>query len=205
MIRLPLDSSLVSALGRVWVSLLPLGCSIALDAGRAQCQAERDCTAGAEALMAARCVDELCETRPECSRVNAPAPLAPASPTVDVAPPVVHLLVPQAAGPRQARLCQKLDLDCEAPTQSMTLSGSGDHPPSLEPGPTRYYDVDGLPAVPATVRALEVSRMRRRAPVRRSTSAERGRAARERELWVRPGLINYVRLRPAQAGQSDGL
>jgi hypothetical protein len=139
----------VFASGLAWLSILPLGCSIALDAGRAQCQAERDCTAASGGLVAARCVDGLCETRPEWSCVNGPvAPQAPANTSVDVALPVVDLLAGETGTPIEASLCRKLDVNCEVPTQSMTMSGTGDYPLRLESGFEGYLSVRGDSVVP---------------------------------------------------------
>jgi hypothetical protein len=149
MIRLPPTPSLVLALGAAGLSLLPSGCSLALDAGRAQCQAERDCTSASGALAAARCVDGLCEARPEWSCVSGPvSPQVPASTSVDVALPVVDLQARQAGAPLEASLCRKLDVNCDAPTQSMTMSGTGEYPLSLESDFEGYLSVRGASVVP---------------------------------------------------------
>jgi hypothetical protein len=148
MLRLPPTRPLVPVIGMAWLSLLPLGCSLALDASRVQCQNERDCTSEPGGLAAARCVDGLCEARPEWSCVNGPGSTLAASSSVDVALPVVDLLARDAAEPIEASLCRKLDVNCEAPTQSMTMSGTGDYPLSLERGFEGYLSVRGGAVVP---------------------------------------------------------
>jgi hypothetical protein len=151
MIRIPSNSSIVLALSRAWLSLLLAGCSLAIDASRTQCDIDLDCTTGAKALTAARCVDGLCDVRPEWQCANGAA--AVSSPeaertSVAVALPVVDLLTQRSGAVLEASLCRKLDVNCEAPTQSMTMNGTGDYPLELETGFEGYLSVRGDSVVP---------------------------------------------------------
>jgi hypothetical protein len=149
MIRVPPNRSVLLALGSAGLSLLLEGCSLALDAGRSQCQADADC-ASATTLAAARCADGLCESRPEwqCANAAPAARFGDESTSVDVALPVVDLLVRQPGVSVEASLCRKLDVNCEAPTQSMTMGGTGEYPLRLESGFEGYLSVRGDSVVP---------------------------------------------------------
>jgi len=150
MICVPPQNPLVLALGWLGLSLLPSACSLAVDAGRSQCRSETDCTTGANALAAARCVNGLCEARQEWSCVDVPAAqqreLAGAS--VGVALPVVDLQARPPGTALEASLCRKLDVNCEAPTQVMSMSGSGDYTLELPSEFDGYLSVRGESVVP---------------------------------------------------------
>jgi hypothetical protein len=149
MIRVSPQIPLALALGWLGLSLLPSACSLTVDAGRSQCRSETDCTAGANALAAARCSDGLCEARQEWSCVDAPAAEPErASTSVDVALPVVDLLPRQAGAALEASLCRKLDVNCDAPTQVMSMSGSGEYTLELDSGFDGYLSVRGESVVP---------------------------------------------------------
>jgi hypothetical protein len=148
MIRVPPNHRPLLSLGSAGLSLLLGGCSLTLDASRSQCQADVDC-AGATALTAPRCLDGLCETRAEwrCTSADAAPRLADQSTSVNVALPVVDLLARQGVS-LEASVCRKLDVNCEAPTQSMAMGGTGEYPLRLESGFDGYLSVRGESVAP---------------------------------------------------------
>jgi hypothetical protein len=129
------------------LSLSNASCSLTVDAGRAQCHMDRDCMTGPSALAAGVCIDGLCDARSEwlCS---GEAPSASAAGDVEVSLPIIDLLARQNGAELEASVCRKLDVSCDAPTQTMTMRATGELPLELEAGFDGYLSIRGADLVP---------------------------------------------------------
>jgi len=132
------------------LALLLSACSVMVDAGRSQCRTDLDCTTGPHALAAGSCLDGLCGLRTgwSCADNAVPIPQSAAGMEVDIALPVVDLLARDPALPLSANVCHVLDVNCEAPTQTLTMAGSGDLALRLESGFEGYLSIAGDGIVP---------------------------------------------------------
>lgn len=123
-------------------------CSLAVDASRPQCESDRDCMTGASALPAGVCIEGLCDTRDEWRCPPAESAALAGAEVVEVALPVIDLLARDPGASIEASLCRKLDVSCEAPTQTMTMDASGEVLLRLEPSFDGYLSVRGDALVP---------------------------------------------------------
>jgi hypothetical protein len=136
---------------RVVLGLAPFaaGCSMWVDSDRDQCLSNADCSTTSHGLVAGMCVQGLCETRPEWSCANQPAYASAATTgSVDVAVPLRDLLGEPSDRLLQAKLCHKLDIDCEVPEQTPTWNGTGDLELTLAADFEGYLSISGEAVIP---------------------------------------------------------
>jgi hypothetical protein len=130
------------------VSLLT-GCSALVDSERGQCSSDADCSGHGEALVAGMCLQGLCATRPEWScATGAVGTGAGPSGSVDVTVPLRDLLGQPSHGALEARLCHKVDVNCEVPEQIPMPSDAGEVALTLDSDFEGYLSVTGSSLIP---------------------------------------------------------
>jgi hypothetical protein len=93
---------------------LTIGCSVVVDANRAQCKRDSDCSARGAAFAASVCVSNVCMADPQWACVDEPPP-PDATGTYQVTLHVRDVVASAPLAGVDAQLCRKLDLDCERP------------------------------------------------------------------------------------------
>jgi hypothetical protein len=133
----------------VWLGPFAAGCSMWVDSDREQCLSNADCTTVSHGLVAGMCVQGLCETRPEWSCASQPSHASEATTgSVDVAVPLRDLLGEPSGRLLEAKLCHKLDINCEVPEQMPTWDGTGDLELTLAADFEGYLSISGDSVIP---------------------------------------------------------
>jgi hypothetical protein len=141
--------AVLGLLGCVSVS----ACSLTVDASRAQCASDLDCTTGVHALPGGVCIDSLCEVKPEwsCLSLEAAEPAldiqAPGA-TLDVVLPVIDLVTQAPVPGLSAALCRKIDLNCQAPLARIFSNTDGAFELQLEQDFEGYLEIEAPDVVP---------------------------------------------------------
>lgn len=105
--------------------LLGSSCSLLIDSDRQQCQVDSDCHAvGNPAFSDSMCIDSVCEQNPNWACLGATAPPATESRPATVTFHLRDLVKDEPADGVTARLCRKLDYECEDPLEKDMRSGA---------------------------------------------------------------------------------
>jgi hypothetical protein len=141
----------VSAAVLAWCST---GCSLTVDASRAQCNTDSECNTGPGALAGGFCRDALCDVKPEWSCLNGAgqtdsAELLPGSSQgVDIQLAAVDLVDQAPVSALPASLCRKLDLSCDTPIQRLLSDSNGVYSLTLDADFDGYLQLEGPQVVP---------------------------------------------------------
>jgi hypothetical protein len=142
----------VGAAGIGWFSA---GCSLTVDANRAQCNTDSECNTGPAALAGGFCNDALCDVKPEWSCLNGAPEIdsgarepSASSQALEIRLPAVDLVDLAPVGALPARLCRKLDLNCDAPIQSLASDADGVFSLTLDAAFDGYLELEGPTVVP---------------------------------------------------------
>lgn len=106
------------------LSLAAVGCSAILDGDRKQCAQDSDCTSRGSGFTSSVCIDSWCMAPPKWSCLDKPSAISGHRGPHPVTLRVEDILTQKAKPGVRARLCRKLDVNCENPLAAEVMSDS---------------------------------------------------------------------------------
>ncbi len=116
--------SKVGTLAALVAALGVFGCSLTVEADRAQCETDADCSKRGVQFGSSQCVDSLCVDDPRWSCMGR-APAATPSGPFRVGLQLTDLVSQAPLGGLRADLCRKVDVACADPVTSVTSDRDG--------------------------------------------------------------------------------
>lgn len=106
-------------------SALAAGCSAVVDAGRAQCSTDADCTKRGATFAASTCVESFCQVTDPWSCVAHPPISGKSGGTVDVDFSLFDAVKMTSVEGVESAVCGKLDLECTSPVLKVKTDANG--------------------------------------------------------------------------------